>query len=137
MAINYLAVLVAAIASMIIGMMWYSPKGLFGKQWMQLSGFDKLSKQQTAKMQQEGKKSMPIAFVSALVMAYVLSRMVSVLGATTWMAGAVAGFWLWLGFVATVLLGGVLWEQKPVKLYYINALHYLVTLAVMGAIVAM
>ncbi|MDO8656228.1 MAG: DUF1761 domain-containing protein, partial [Nanoarchaeota archaeon] len=33
--INYLAVLVAAIISMIVGAFWYSPY-LFGKQWTEL-----------------------------------------------------------------------------------------------------
>lgn len=134
--VNYLAVLVCGIVSMALGMLWYSPKGLFGKQWMQLMGFDKLNKQQLAKMQQEGKKSMAIGFVSVLVMAYVLSRVIGAMGATTWMAGVQAAFWVWLGFIATVMLGSVLWEQKPWKLYWINSLHYLVTLVVMGAILA-
>ena len=37
MAVNYLAVLVAAIVSMVIGGLWYSPL-LFGNVWMKLSG---------------------------------------------------------------------------------------------------
>ena len=37
--INYLAVLVAAIASIVLGFVWYGP--LFGKTWTQLMGFDK------------------------------------------------------------------------------------------------
>jgi len=35
--INYLAVLVAAIASMALGFLWYGP--LFGNQWKKLMGF--------------------------------------------------------------------------------------------------
>lgn len=37
--INYLAVLIAAVASMIIGFLGYGP--LFGKAWMRLMNFDK------------------------------------------------------------------------------------------------
>jgi hypothetical protein len=37
MEINYLAVLVAALVSMVIGGLWYSPL-LFGNIWMKLSG---------------------------------------------------------------------------------------------------
>ena len=37
-AVNYLAVLAAAIASMVIGFLWYGP--LFGKQYMALMKFD-------------------------------------------------------------------------------------------------
>ena len=36
------------------------------------------------------------------------------------------GFWSWVGFVAPTMLGVVLWEQKPIKLYLINALYWLV-----------
>ncbi|MBI3026774.1 DUF1761 domain-containing protein, partial [Candidatus Woesearchaeota archaeon] len=48
----------------------------------------------------------------------------------------VLGFWVWIGFLATTQIGMVLWEGKPIKLYIINTLHYLVVLAVMSAILA-
>ena len=37
--INYLAVLIAALASYVLGALWYSPV-LFGKLWMKLSKID-------------------------------------------------------------------------------------------------
>jgi len=37
--LNYLAIIAAAIASMLIGWLWYGP--LFGKQWMKLAGLKK------------------------------------------------------------------------------------------------
>ena len=131
--INYLAVLVAAVASMVIGMAWYSPF-LFGKMWMQLSGITE------AKIKEAKKKGMAqsyvMAFVGSLVMSYVLAHFVQYAGATDVMGGLMAGFWAWLGFIATVLLGSVLWEGKPVKLYVLNIAEYLVALLVMGAILA-
>jgi hypothetical protein len=36
--INYAAVLLAAVANMVVGMLWYGP--LFGKQWQALMGFN-------------------------------------------------------------------------------------------------
>jgi hypothetical protein len=36
--INYLAVLVAALSTFVLGGLWYSPM-LFGKAWMQLNNF--------------------------------------------------------------------------------------------------
>ena len=132
--INYLAVLVAAIAAMAIGFLWYGP--LFGKVWIRLMGFDKLNKKEMDKMKEKGKKSMPIAFVVSLIMSYILAHFVDYTQAATFADGAIAGIWLWLGFIATVQIGSVLWEGKPVKLYIINTLHYLVTLIVMGGILA-
>ena len=131
--VNYIAVLVAAIVSMIIGALWFSPV-LFGKMWMQLSGMtDK--KLQEAKKKGIG-KSYIIMFVATLVMGYVLAHAVQYTQAKTIMEGMQAGFWMWLGCIATVMVGMVLWDKKPVKLYLLLVAHYLVSLLVMGAILA-
>ena len=130
--INYLAVLAATVVSMVIGFLWYGP--LFGKAWMQMMNFDK------QKMQEMKKKGMgkayALTFVTSLIMGYVLAHFVGYVQATTIVDGIVLGFWLWIGFFATTQLGVVLWEGKPVKLYMIKTLNELVTLAVMGAILA-
>ena len=49
----------------------------------------------------------------------------------------VVGFWNWLGFVAPVTLGSVLWEGKSPKLWVLNNGYYLVSLIVMGVILAL
>lgn len=74
--------------------------------------------------------------VGSLLMAYVLAYFVNYTGATTALAGAMAGFWVWLGFIATVQLGTVLWEGKSWSLYLLNVAYYLVSLVVMGIILA-
>ena len=130
--INYWAVLVAAIAAMAIGFLWYGP--LFGKQWMQLAG---LSEKKLKGAKQKGMgKTFVIAFVSTLIMTYVLAHFVDYVEAKTITDGAVLGFWLWIGFFAPTQLGIVLWEGKPLNLYLINTLHYLVVLVVMSSILA-
>ena len=130
--INYLAVLIAAIASMIIGFLWYGP--LFGKMWMKLMDIDK------KKVDEAKKKGMgriyTLAFLTALIMSYVLAHFVDYVEAKTITDGIILGFWVWIGFLATTQIGSVFWEGKPVKLYLINTLHYLVALAVMAAILA-
>ena len=130
--VNYLAVLAAGIASMIIGYVWYGP--LFGKQWMKASGV-------SAADVEAGKKDMPktygLMYISSVVMAYVLSVFIYYAGVTSMIEGAMIGFWAWLGFVATVMLGGVLFERRPVNLFYLNAGYNLVTLVVMGAVLVM
>jgi len=130
--LNYVAIIVAAVVSMAIGFLWYSPS-MFGKQWRKLMG---IKKKDMKKMEKKGKQSMIWAFISIIVTAGVLSLIIKWLGLNTWQAGANIGFWIWLGFVATSQLGIVLWEGKPLKLYLINAGHHLVSLAVMGAILA-
>ena len=129
--VNYLAVLVAGIASMVFGMIWYAP-AVFGKNWMAWSG---LTEQKMAELKARGMgKFYFIAFLGSLVMAYVLAHFVQV-----WNAAGIGGawklaFWVWLGFVATVMLGPVLWEGKSVKLYFLNAIYQLLNIFVMALI---
>lgn len=135
--INYLAVVVAAAASMVIGFLWYGP--LFGKQWMALSGMsqEKLNAAKGRGMS----KYYALAFVGSLVMSYVLAHALifaSVyLNVTGVASGLMAGFWNWLGFVAPVTLGGVLWEGKPWKLWALNNSYHLATLLLMGVILSL
>jgi hypothetical protein len=144
--INYLMVLIAAVVNMFLGWLWYGP--LFGKPWMKLMGFTPEKIQQ---MKAGGEKigrsmnvSYSIMFVGSLLMAWVLAHAIifasaylfvntSLYGAA---AGIIVGFLNWLGFVAPVTLTPVLWENKPWKLWFLNAGYYLVGLCLMGAILA-
>ncbi len=132
--VNYWAVLVAAVVNMVVGFVWYSPV-LFAKPWMKAMGWDAKSMEKMKKNTNMG-KTYGLMFVGALVAAYVLSLVVDWAGATTWQQGAMVGFWVWLGFVATVGLGNVLFEGKNMTLFYISMGYQLVTLAIAGAILA-
>lgn len=129
--INYLAVLSAAISNMIIGFLWYGP--LFGKQLMDLMGFTPKSMKS---MKVTPKQAIAGGFVSAVIMSYVMAHFVGYVQASSIMDGLQVGFWLWLGFVATVMIGKVLWEGKPFKLFAINSGYWLVAMIVMGGILA-
>lgn len=128
--VNYAAVAAAAIVNMVLGFVWYGP--LFGKPWMKMMGLTKDSVKST-----EMNKLYAAAFVSALVMAYVLSHFVQVGGAISAIEGATIGFWIWLGFITTTTLSGLLWEGKPLNLYLLNNGYYLVLLLVNGALLAL
>ena len=134
--VNYLAILVAAIASMVLGFLWYGP--LFGKMWMKWQNF---SHEHVERAKAKGmNKEYAIAFVAALVMAYVLQHAIvfagTYLAMTGLSAGLMSGFFNWLGFVAPVTLGAVLWEGKSWKLWCLLNAYQLVSLLVMGAILA-
>ena len=131
--VNYLAVVVSAIVGMVIGALWYSPM-LFGKMWMKLSG---VTDKEMKKAKEKGmSKSYALAFLGSLLMSCILAHFVYYTQASTVLEGMQTGFWIWLGFVATIMLGMVLWEGKSWKLYFVKAAHELVALAVMGAILA-
>ncbi len=131
--VNYIAVIVAAVLNTAIGAFWYSPAA-FGKQWMKLANVTE-KEMQAAKKRGMG-KTYAVAFIATLVMSYVLAVMVSLANAATFVSGAIVGFWLWLGFIATVMLNPVLWQNKPVKLYVLGIAHYLVVLVITGGVLA-
>ncbi|HYU64967.1 MAG TPA: DUF1761 domain-containing protein, partial [Candidatus Paceibacterota bacterium] len=67
--LNYWAILVAAVAQMVIGALWYGP--LFGKMWMHLTH----RTMDDMKGQSAG-SAYAMGFVVALVSAYVLAHFV-------------------------------------------------------------
>src|SRR5260221_9354740 len=130
--VNYWAVLAAAVASMVIGSIWYGP--LFGKLFMKEKGFDKLSKEK----QNEMKKSMGLSyfgqFVASLVMFYVLAGLIVGFSKTTLNGGMMTAFIVWVGFVVPLALGEAIWGGKA-KLFRLNIRHMLLTLLVSGSII--
>lgn len=130
--INYIAVFVAAIVSMVIGAAWYSPF-LFGSKWLEIMRWS----DEEMEVRKRGMgKTYFLSFVSALVMAYVIAYAIAVFQAETITEGARIGFFAWLGFVATTSLASVLFEGRPKGLYLLNNAYNLVALLVMGAILA-
>ena len=128
-AVNYIAVLVAAVVAMVIGYIWYGP--LFGKIWMKGSGMKD--------MKGNGNMAMTygIQYVASAVMAYVLAVVLSMNGVTDMMTALKMAFWIWLGFVATTQIGSVLFEKKSWSFYFVVAGYNLVNLLVMGAVLTL
>ena len=137
--INYLAVLVAGISNMVIGFLWYGP--LFGKTWSHLMGWGEMTPEKMAEKQKAAMPGYALSFVGALIMAYVLAHGIvfgnAYLGTSGISGGVQGAFWYWLGFVAPVTIGVVVWDGKPWKLWFINAGYYLAALLAMGAILGL
>lgn len=126
---NLGAVIVAAIAGMVIGGIWYAPP-VFGKTWMQLVG---ITPEDAKKGRAKGFGGM---IVLALVLAFAMSSVFDSANVQGVGEGLQTAFWLWLGFVVTTNAGDVLFAKKPAKLYWINVSYYLVEFFVMGWILA-
>lgn len=135
MGINIWSVLVAAIATMVLGFVWYSPF-LFANPWMRLMGLDPNDKAKLAEMQKGAGKLYGLAFVASIVSALVLAKIIVITSVNTIPYGMKVGFAVWLGFVTTVQLTGALFGKQPSKLYLINTGYQLVCYLVMGAILA-
>ncbi len=113
--INLLAVLVAAIAAFVSSSLWYSPF-FIGKEYVKVrsaQGLAAESKMPPGKIVAE--------FARELVIALVLAHFIVGLGITGWMGALRFGLIVWIGFWATILLGGVIHEKMPWKLYAIHA----------------
>jgi hypothetical protein len=133
MKIKYAAVLVATVVHFILGGLWYSPL-LFGNKFLQIIAW---TPQQLAQMEaQSHAKELIVAFISSLVLVYILAHFVQYTKATNAMAGIQTAFWLWLGFIATSNIATVLFELRPLGLYLINVSYQLVACALAGAILA-
>lgn len=127
--VNVWAVLVSAVASFMVGGLWYGV--LFLKSWVTLHGITEEQGQALAKKQG---RNFALFFVGDLVMATVISVLMVNLEIATAVQGALLGLVLWLGVAAT--LGGAkkAAEGKPLALYAIDTSHELTSLVVMGVI---
>lgn len=125
--INYLAVLVAGIASMPVGAVWFSPL-LFSKAWMKEMG------KKSEDMNGAGSSMYLLTLVAELVAAYVLANFINYAQANTLVQGMQIAFWSWLGFVVPAMAINYLFEGRSKKLFLITSFHHLAVLLVMGAI---
>jgi hypothetical protein len=135
MDVNLWSVLVAAIATMIVGFLWYSPL-LFARPWMVAMGYDPDDKAKIEAMRKRAGMSYAIAFVASLVAAFVLGKIIDVTTVNSALYGMKIGFAMWLGFVTTVQLTAKLFGNQSMKLYLINTGYQLVCYLAMGAILA-
>ena len=131
--VNLWAVLVSALATMVVGFIWYSPM-LFAKPWMVLMGYDPDDKAKLAEMQKSAGPSYMMSLVASALSALVLGKIIAVSGTVGAVDGLKIGLVVWLGFVTTVQLTNALFSRQPNKLYMINTGYQLVCYVAMGAI---
>jgi len=133
MDVNLWAVLVSALATMVVGFLWYSP-WLFARRWMILMGLDPDDKAKIAQMKKSAAPSYILSLVASALAAAVLGKIIAVATIDTALYGMKVGLAVWLGFVTTVQLTNSLFSQQPAKLYAINTGYQLVCFLAMGAI---
>ena len=133
MGLNVWAVLVCALATMVVGFLWYSPL-LFANPWMRLMGYDPNDKAKIAEMQKSAGPSYAMSLIASVLAAFVLGKLIAVAGFVTAIDGLKIGLVVWLGFVTTVQFTNALFSHQRNKLYMINTGYQLVCYVVMGAI---
>jgi len=113
--INWIAVLVGAIGYFALGALWYS--FLFQKQWIKYTGVS-MSNDPNAK---KGIGAIMFgSFIMMLVCSIAIAILVSRIGLSGWMSGLKVGLLTGICFAFTSMAINMLYEMKPVGLYFIN-----------------
>lgn len=134
--LNWPAILLAAVATMIVGFIWYSPL-LFAKPWMREMGYDPKDKAKTQEMQKGAGPAYAGSFLASILSAFTLALIFHALRVEDLHLGIMASFHIWLGFVATVQFTGALFAKQGMKLFAINTGYQLVCYVVMGIILTL
>ncbi len=125
--LNWLAVVVSAVAFYALGAVWYS--FLFGKAWAAELGIDMENPPESNMV-----KTMGGTFVLELAAALVVGIVMMQMDAEGYLAGIHTGLLLGLG-IASVMMGvNYLFEQRSLKLWLINTGHMTIGFAIVGAI---
>lgn len=128
--INYLAVCISAIISAGIGLLWYSPR-FFKKPWL------KYSKHDTKKLKKSHiqlSRTYGIFFLAAFLTAYVLALLINITLITNIEEGILLGSIVWIGFIATTMGAGVLFQEVPWELFLIHSGYQLTSILIMSVI---
>ena len=124
--INYLAVVVAAVAAFVASTVWYI---VFGKELAKVSAAFA-----EALVQKPQPWKMLVVLGVSLVLALVLAYLVARLGINTWTGAVQLGVLLWIGLSAMQWTSSIVWEKVPLKMAAIHAGDWLVKLLVITVI---
>jgi len=129
MGINFLAVIVAVIAAFVVGAIWYSP-AMFGKTWTRLTGMNMGGDKQGVK------EAYMINIFGTVVVAIVLAVLFNYANIDTPTKAISSIILIWIGILMPFTLNDVAFAKKSKQLWLLNGAHQLVTLLVMGYIIA-
>lgn len=130
--INYWAVLIATVASMIVGAIWYA-RGVMGTRWAGLAGvdLDRPSRSPLWPMI----TTVIVTFITAWVLAGASSIAWHFYEGSYFWAAIVTAVTLWAGFTAARLITHDAFEGRSTKLTTLNIAHELITVLVMAVII--
>jgi hypothetical protein len=125
--VSYFAVIVAASAHWVLGAIWFS---VFATPW--LAGIGK----SRADLMHRGNPALDylVAFVSNLVLAWVLASLITFTGRPTMARGVGLAALLWLGFVGSTMATEHAFEGRSIQTFAITAGYPLAGMLIMGAI---
>jgi UDP-N-acetylmuramyl pentapeptide phosphotransferase/UDP-N-acetylglucosamine-1-phosphate transferase len=121
--LNWLAIIVAALSTFLIGGIWYS---IFEKPWMAANNFS---------LEDLKKRKMPLVFGLSFFFSFIMSvNLAMFIGKEDLAYGTIAGFMTGFGWVAFSIGIISLFENRSFKYVLINAGYVVVSFTLMGAI---
>ena len=128
--VNWLAVLVAAVAFFLLGAIWYS--FLFRNAWIKAAGVNMNDP--------NGKKGvagiMITSFITILVTTIGLALLINRVGSGGWMTGCKMGLLAGVCFCAMAICNSYLYEKRPLALHLINSFYNIVGCVIAGIIIS-
>jgi len=125
--LNYLAILVAAVAAVIVSTVYYSA---FGTQMAALN-------EAYADQQRPPAWKVLVELARSLVLATVVAGLVERTDTDGWADAVLLGLVLWIGFPVVLWIGAVVWERVSRKLAAIHAGDWLLKLLLIASIVGL
>ena len=130
--INYFAVILATLSSMIVGSIWYTPK-VFGNYWMRAANVTPSGKASDAV------RPIVITVIVSFVTAWVLAGAAFIswdfYGGSFFVNTLVTALILWAGFTAARFITHDAFDGRPTGLTVLNVAHELVTIVIMAIII--
>jgi len=128
--VNYWAVVIATISTMVVGSIWYTPK-VFGNYWMRVAKVE------------PGDRSAVVPIITTLIVSYISAWVLALATQVTWTAfggnylldALLTAILLWAGFTAARFITHDAFEGRPAGLTILNIAHELVTFLVMAVII--
>ncbi len=127
--LNWVAILVAAIASFIFEALWYS---VFMNQW--LAGIGR-TREWLVSTGLNPSIQYATAILCSIIVAAVLTICIQASGEQTARRGIICGAVIWFGFIATGWAKEYIFEVRTLQIYVINTGYALIDLMLIGAIV--
>jgi len=131
--LNYWAIIVSAIFSMVLGALWYGP--LFGRKWMEIVGVSPADMERRKEMQKGVGKLYLIQFLLTLFQVWVLAYYIA-----GWqeVSGVQNALWIWAAFIIPTIAGTAMWNNDSAKIswarFLIQGGYQLILFVVFGLI---
>jgi Protein of unknown function (DUF1761) len=128
--VNWLAVLVGALAYFFLGAIWYS--ALFRNAWIKATGAN-----MNDPNARKGFAGILIgSFITILITSIGLALIITRIGPGGWMTGCKIGLIAGVCFSAATICNSYLYEKRPIALSTINSLYNIVGCVVAGIIIS-